>query len=94
MKFFISVPISGRFNFFKQIRKNDMTRKLLILLGALTAVQLSAGSGIASDAAALPALREKAPVPREDVLALFVDALLEKDLEQRCSKLLVVIEKT
>ena len=70
-----------------------MTRKLLILLGALTAVQLSAGAGIASDAAALPALREKAPASREDVLALFVDALLEKDLEQRCSKLLVVIEK-
>ena len=70
-----------------------MIRKLFIFLGALTAVQLSAGAGIASDAAPLPVLKAKAPAPREEVLALFVNALLEKDPEQQCFKLLDVIEK-
>ena len=58
-----------------------MNRKIFILATALAALQLSAGAGIASDSSALPAIRAKAPESREQVLALFINALLEKDAE-------------
>ena len=70
-----------------------MTRKIFLALGALAALQLSAGVGIASDSAAVPVSSRKLPAPelREKVLALFISAMMEKDPDQRCIKLVDVI---
>ena len=71
-----------------------MTGKLFTAFALLlAAVNLTAGAGIASDTAALPAAEAKfsSPELREKVLALFISALLEKDPEKQCAKLIDVI---
>ena len=70
-----------------------MTKQLLLLITAAAAMQLSAGAGIASDAAKPDAIPSVSSIDRESVLALFISALLEKSPETRCAKLLEVIEK-
>ena len=68
---------------------------LILLLSAVLAADLAAGTGIAGVTAASassgPAL--KSPGNREENLALFMEALLEKSTEKQCLKLLDVIEK-
>ena len=70
-----------------------MIKQLLLLLTAVAAIQLSAGAGIASDAAAPHGIRTAPLRERENHLSLFIDALLEKSPEKCCMKLLEVIEK-
>ena len=62
-------------------------------LSLLFALHLTADSGIASDTAPDAAVPAKASAPgaREKALALFIDALLEKDSDKQCLQLLKVI---
>lgn len=64
-----------------------------IFLSALFALHLTAGSGIASDTAPGAAVPAQAPLPspREKALALFIDALLEKNPDKQCAQFLKVI---
>lgn len=67
---------------------------LLFLSSLLAAAELSAGAGIASDASPSPVKSDNltAPSQREKNLALFMSALLEKNPQKQCLKLLEVIE--
>ena len=69
-----------------------MTKKILLLLPALLVLNLNAGSGIGTDNAPEPALPGKlSPAEkREKALALFISAMLEKDADRQCSRLLEV----
>ena len=64
-----------------------------ISLSLLFALHLTADSGIASDTAPDAAVPAKAASPssREKALALFIDALLEKNSDRQCVQLLKVI---
>ena len=88
-------PVSGRFNFLNQEFLSIMMKYLFLLLSAVFAADLAAGTGISGENAASvssgPALRS--PGSREENLALFMAALLEKNTEKQCLKLLEVIEK-
>ena len=72
-----------------------MMKHLFLSVSALLALNLAAGTGISGDTSsavpAAPALN--APSEKEKNLALFVEALLEKNTEKQCLKLLDVIEK-
>ena len=70
-----------------------MSKFFLLFLSLPLALTLSGASGIASDTSAPDAV-SKAVVPpgsREKNLSLFIDALLEKDPDIQCKKLLEVV---
>lgn len=70
-----------------------MTKKILLLLPALLVLNLNAGSGIGADNVPEQALPGKlSPAEkREKALALFISAMLEKDADRQCTRLLEVV---